>query len=104
MAFTKRYQEQIEEYQQRIDDLTLELTAAKMENERLTAECKAWDAGRDELVEGHEVQLAEYLEQIQHLLDRIEVLEETVKHHLENCLPEFKNYTSHNDDVTTTER
>lgn len=109
MPFTKRYQEEVEAFQEKIDNLTLELTAAKMENERLTAECKAWDQGRDEMVENYEGQLADSLEILQIQLDKIKVLEAKINEmqaiidkHNKNCLQDFKNYTSHNDDVTTT--
>jgi chromosome segregation ATPase len=111
VAFTKRHQDTINEMQDTIDELTLELTAAKMENERLAAECKAWDEGRDELVESHQAELADCLEFLQNHIVRIREMERKVEemqaivdHHKENCLQEFKNYISPNGDVTTTER
>lgn len=111
MAFTKRHQDVIEEYQRVVDRLTLDVTAAKMENERLVAEVKAMDEGRDELVECHQAELADCLEVLQNHIVRIRQMESTIEHmqvtldyHNTHCLPEFKNYTSHNDDVSTTER
>lgn len=84
---TRYWMNRINELNGRCIDLEAQLAVAKAENDRLTAECKAWDDGRDELVQSHQDEIIEYLEQIQNLLDENSHLKEIVEQHNNACLP-----------------
>jgi chromosome segregation ATPase len=101
---TKRYQDEIKAYQEQIDSLTLEVTAAKMENERLLEEIKALEQGRDEQDENWQQIVLDAGDRIRKLEARLGEMQDTISYHQLNCLPEFKNYISLNEDVSTTER
>lgn len=87
----------VAEYQRVIDDLTMQLELANLENERLVEEVKAQEQGRTEQDENHEGILVEYLEQIQRLIDekrelekKVGNLQEIVSKHESECLPSLQ--------------
>jgi chromosome segregation ATPase len=102
--FNEREKGIVAKYQNIIDDLTLELTAAKMENERLLKEIKDLEQGRDEQDENWQQIILDAGDRIKKLEAHVDSLQARLEDHEKFCLPEFKNYISLNEDVSTTER